>query len=507
MKKQSFITGAVILMAANAVSKILGAVLKIPLAYILNEEGMAVYNIAFEVYIMFLSFIISGLPFAVSKLSAEAASLNKWQRGRQIVSVSTRLLVITGAAGSALLYFAAPFFAVAMKETKAVFAIRMISPSVFFVALGMGYRSYFQGVSRMVPVAISQVSESFVKLAAGYGFAVLFLNFGAEKTAGGAVLGVTAGEITQAAILAFAYIFSKKEVYIKKNKESSRAILRELLSLALPLLCASVVSNALGVADTTLTRTRLIDAGLGADRARFLYGAYTGYALTVFHLPVGILATLGVSILPLIAGAYASGNTKKAQKSADFGLRISILLSIPCAVMMYAQSSEILHVLFHNTNSALMLKTVAPCAVLMCAAQMCAAVLQSAGKIMTPFYNSLAGMAVKIALGYFLIGNPDVNIYGSAISAIAAYFVILILNIIAIRRQLGVKTKISAALVKPLICGAAMYGVIYIIAPYTAHFGSLLSLAITGGVSLGVYTLLLLLTQTVSIKEIKSIKG
>ena len=507
MKKQSFITGAVILMAANAVSKILGAVLKIPLAYILNEEGMAVYNIAFEVYIMFLSFIISGLPFAVSKLSAEAASLNKWQRGRQIVSVSTRLLVITGAAGSALLYFAAPFFAAAMKETKAVFAIRMISPSVFFVALGMGYRSYFQGVSRMVPVAISQVSESFVKLAAGYGFAVLFLNFGAEKTAGGAVLGVTAGELTQAAILAFAYIFSKKEVYIKQNKESSRAILRELLSLALPLLCASVVSNALGVADTTLTRTRLIDAGLGADRARFLYGAYTGYALTVFHLPVGILATLGVSILPLIAGAYASGNTKKAQKSADFGLRISILLSIPCAVMMYAQSSEILHVLFHNTNSALMLKTVAPCAVLMCAAQMCAAVLQSAGKIMTPFYNSLAGMAVKIALGYFLIGNPDVNIYGSAISAIAAYFVILILNIIAIRRQLGVKTKISAALVKPLICGAAMYGVIYIIAPYTARFGSLLSLAITGGVSLGVYTLLLLLTQTVSIKEIKSIKG
>ncbi|MBQ6557961.1 MAG: hypothetical protein IJL81_01175, partial [Clostridia bacterium] len=72
---------------------------------------------------------------------------------------------------------------------------------------------------------------------------------------------------------------------------------------------------------------------------------------------------------------------------------------------------------------------------------------------------------------------------------------------------LGVKTKISAALVKPLICGAAMYGVIYIIAPYTARFGSLLSLAITGGVSLGVYTLLLLLTQTVSIKEIKSIKG
>lgn len=63
MKKQSFLTGAVILMIANAISKILGAVFKIPLTYILNEDGMAVFNIAFEVYIMFLSFIISGLPF------------------------------------------------------------------------------------------------------------------------------------------------------------------------------------------------------------------------------------------------------------------------------------------------------------------------------------------------------------------------------------------------------------------------------------------------------------
>ena len=50
MKKQSFLTGAVILMIANAISKILGAVFKIPLTYILNEDGMAVFNIAFEVY-------------------------------------------------------------------------------------------------------------------------------------------------------------------------------------------------------------------------------------------------------------------------------------------------------------------------------------------------------------------------------------------------------------------------------------------------------------------------
>ena len=198
----------------------------------------------------------------------------------------------------------------------------------------------------MVPVAASQVAESFIKLIAGYGLALLFIHAGTEKTAGGAIMGVTAGEIVATAILAFGYIFRKKEVYIKSENASRREILRDLMSLALPLLCASVVSNALGTADTTLTRVRLLDAGLTPDDARFLYGAYTGYALTVFHLPVGILATLGVSILPVIAGAYASGNERGAGKAAEMGVKISVALSVPCAVLMYALSGEILMLLF-----------------------------------------------------------------------------------------------------------------------------------------------------------------
>ena len=123
MKKQSFLTGAVILMIANAISKILGAVFKIPLTYILNEDGMAVFNIAFEVYIMFLSFIISGLPFAISKMVAESNSRGEYSKTHRIVKISTILLVCIGIVGSVALYFGSPFFALAMKEEKAIYAI------------------------------------------------------------------------------------------------------------------------------------------------------------------------------------------------------------------------------------------------------------------------------------------------------------------------------------------------------------------------------------------------
>ncbi|MCH5213039.1 MAG: oligosaccharide flippase family protein, partial [Oscillospiraceae bacterium] len=113
--KKSIMTGAVILMTANIISKILGAVLKIPLTYIIHEEGMAVYNTAFSVYVMFLSFVISGMPFAVQKLTAEAHAKNDPGRAREIVRLATIALAVVGACGTAVMWFGADFFALAMK--------------------------------------------------------------------------------------------------------------------------------------------------------------------------------------------------------------------------------------------------------------------------------------------------------------------------------------------------------------------------------------------------------
>ncbi|MCD8180385.1 MAG: polysaccharide biosynthesis protein [Firmicutes bacterium] len=506
MKKQSFLTGALILMTANAISKILGAVFKIPLTYILNEEGMAVYNIAFEVYIMFLSFIISGLPFAISKLAAESNSRGENGRTHKIVKVSTVLLVAIGFLGSAALYFGADFFALAMKEEKAVYAIKMISPSIFFVALGTAYKSYYQGVSDMIPTAISQVVEAVVKLAAGYYLAAAFVNFGTEKTAGGAVMGVTAGEIAATAILMLMYLWERNKVYIKSDGGSAREILKELLSIALPLLCASVVSNAVNAADTVLVRSRLLDAGFSADDARFLYGAYTGYALTVFHLPVGILGTIGVSILPVIAGAVAVNNMKKARLATEMSIRIAVILSLPCAVVMYMMSGEILSALFQNSASARMLTAVAPCAVMMCVAQITSAVLQSSGKIMTPFFNSLIGSAVKLSLEWYLIARPEINIYGSAVSSNAAYMAVMILNLIAICRHLCLKPDITAIIIKPVGAAAVMAAVIYLLrGPISLRFAGIAYFALICIISGLAYIAALLVTNAVSAGEVKKI--
>lgn len=508
MKKQSFVTGAAILMIANAISKILGAVFKIPLTYILEEEGMAVFNTSFQVYIMLLSFIISGFPFAISKLVAENISKGDVKKTHAITSISAGMLSVIGMTGSIILYFGAPFFALAMKEEKAVFAIRAVAPAVFFVALGTPYKSYFQGASNMIPTAISQVVEAVIKLALGYALAVCFIDMGTAITSGGAIAGVTAGEIIATALLMVMYfIITRGEKRDKINAAERKEIIKAIMAIAVPLLCASVVADMMNVVDTTMVRTRLLDAGFDADTARFLYGAYTGYALTVFHLPVGILATLGVSILPVIAGAIAVGNINKAQRTTKLALELTILIALPCSVIMFFLSSDILTLLFHNDNSALMLSLVSPCVIMMCISQICASVLQSADKITLPFFFALTGSVIKLALSYILVGSPDFNIYGSAISSDIAYFVIMMLNLIAIRHHLSLKFDFMAIIIKPCAAMASMCAVLLFLRDivYAFYGSSFMRLLILCSASLAAYMLTLILTNAVSLKDMRKI--
>ena len=509
MGKQSFVTGALILMTANAISKILGAVFKIPLTYILAEEGMAVYNTAFQVYIMFLSCIISGFPFAVSKTVAEAAALKKHSRARRIVSISTLCLSAVGLIGSLLLYFLAPYLAAAMKESGAELAIRIISPSVFFVALGTAYKSYFQGVSDMVPVALSQVIEAVIKLVVGYALAVYCVKFGTLVTSAGAIGGVTVGEILATLMLMFGYFRVKKEKTFEPKgpapKDSNREILQALFSVALPLLAVSVAGNALSIAETAVTRSSLLYSGLSEDEARFLYGAYTGYAQTVFHLPSGILATIGVSILPVIAGAVVRDDMPRARRVTGLALRLIMTLSLPCAVVMFMLPEELLNALFHNSSSALMLKIMAPCIVPLCVSMLTTSVLQSAGKIGAPFVIMVSCSLVRIALCRCLTAMPELNIYGTIIASGISSFSAMFLEYAVLKRYLGLKLKFTEIIIKPVFAAAVMAAVIYLAKePVSLRLGhGFFSFCAVAGVSCAAYFAALMLTGGSDIREMR----
>lgn len=432
-------SGAVILMAANVISKILGAVLKIPLTYIIHEEGMAVYNTAFSVYVMFLSFVVSGMPFAVQKLTAAANAKNDAPCAKEIVRLATWILLAAGLFGTLALWFGADFFAIAMKEPRAAWAMRAIAPAVLMVALGTAVKSGFQGGSDMFPTAVSQVIEAFIKLFAGYFLAVAFVSFGTAFSAAGAAGGVTVGETAATIMLALWYIISFRK--IKAQSSGRRALARELADIALPLFFISMAMSAATVCDNSVIRGSLLRAGLGEEKARFVYGAYTGYAMTVLNLPSGFLATLGISIIPIISGAAALGDFRRIRSVAYRGIGASAASGAAAAALLMLSAELILHILFRNTYSAPMLRLAAPSVAFICVMQISGAILQSMGHIWRAFAASAAAAAIKLVFSAFLVSRPEFNIYGAIIGTDVAFFVGMVINLISVARCINAAKK------------------------------------------------------------------
>lgn len=500
MKNQSFVKGAIILMVANAISKILGAVFKIPLTYILQEEGMAIYNSAFQIYALFLSFVISGIPFAEAKLISEYSATQEKEKVVSTIKMSRRLLLCFGVIGTVLLYFMADFFAISMKEERATFAIKMLSPSVLFVALAGVYKSYFQGMGNMIPTAVSQIIESVIKLCLGYIGAIIFVGYGCKLAAGGAAIGVSIGEIVATAVLFVFYKFAKKnKIYAQDEKE----VMQKIIEIAFPLLIASVISSFLSVADTSILRKRLIDFGYSIEEARFLYGAYTGYALTVFHLPVGILATFGVSILPVVAGALAKKNFSGTKMTTAFAIKLSIILSMPCAIAMFFLPDTILEALFGNSTSAKMLSMVSPCVVFLCIAQICISILNASGRISIAFSLGAITALAKIILSFVFVGK--VGFYGTIAAANISYFVYMIMSFESLRRVIGLKFDFMEIIIKPSASVIIMSVVILFSkeAVYAIFANVYLRLGVLAALSGIAYLLSCFLLGSISVKEIK----
>ena len=243
MKVKSLLGGTIVLITANIISKILGAVLKIPLTYILKEEGMAIYHTTFSVYITVLFLITSGIPFAVSKYISQAIALNKTDNIKKTVNISILIMSTIGLMGSLLLFFGADFFALSMKDPKATASIRAISPSVILVSIGCIYKSAFEAQQNMLPTAISQVVESIVKLILGFSLAMFFASFSVTYATSGAIFSITIGEFIATAILAMLYYKNHIEHENEPASDKYKTIVASIMSVAVPLMITSLVCS------------------------------------------------------------------------------------------------------------------------------------------------------------------------------------------------------------------------------------------------------------------------
>ena len=552
-RRQSFLQGAAILGAATVLVKLIGAMFKIPLMNLIGGVGMGDFTIAYDIFRPLSALALAGLPVAVSKLVSENAATGRLRDIRRLLRLSAALFVLTGALGSALMLFGARRFAAALGSPESWLCIAALAPALFFCCLMAAYRGYYQGLNNMSPTALSQVVEALCKLGFGTALSFLFMHAAAGGEAGGlplrlpkavrglaasgmgavgAVLGVSLSTACGAAFLLLRHYLcgdglERRQLQQAPKPENSLSLLKKMAHIALPACLGSVAAHVTSLIDLASIMNRLeraleedapalfacypglLEQGLmPAEAARFLYGAYSGIALNIFSLIPSLMTTVGVSILPAVAGAWAAGDRRGAQKNVQAMLRLSALLVFPAGCGLWALSGPITQLLYgarplEAQVAAMLLRRLALPMVLVSLVTPVSAVLQAAGQVDVPVKLMVGGGAIKLALNLLLVGRPQQNILAAPLGTLACYAFILIGSLRALRLGAGLHLPYGRLWIKPAIGGA-----LCALCASTAH--GLLSRFLQGrgitvlaiGIGAGFYLIFILLSGALQKEEL-----
>ena len=127
MKKQNFVEGAIVLMIANILVKVFGAIFKIPLTNIIGVEAMAYFNTAYGFYVIFYMISTAGLPVAVSKLVSAAETRENRREVEKIFKIAYTLFFVFGLVGMIVMVAFASAYADYVKLEGLEWAIFAIS--------------------------------------------------------------------------------------------------------------------------------------------------------------------------------------------------------------------------------------------------------------------------------------------------------------------------------------------------------------------------------------------
>ncbi len=498
--RQGFLGGSLILIASAAVSKVIGAVFRIPLANLLGGEGMGYFSAAYGIFMTVYAVSVTGLPIAAAKLTAERLARSDEGGAANVRSTALALCALCGAAFTLLtLLLAYPFCAYMSRSPLSVIAVAAIAPSILFSCVTAVFRGCAEGRRNMYPTAVSQVIEAAVKLLSGLALCYAVLNaprsffvsaealikrilpFGAIQAASAdelvmplaaaaAVFGVT---VSSAAGLLYMVL---RNAFVREEKLRSAPTLptaRELAMIMLPVALGSLITNLTSLIDLATIISclkRAVEAkpqffssmlgGISPEAMpNFIFGCFSGLAVTVFNLIPSFTNMFGKGAVPFVAEGFAKRDKTLIEQAVMRVFFTAGFIAVPAGLGISVLAPQILTLLFPSRRleaftAAPSLRLLGFGVIFLSVSSVLFAVLQAAGKGDIPVKIMAVGVGVKLILNLALIPIPEVNAAGAAVSTDICYLLIMLLSVKAVSGLSGIPLgSFFSLLAKLFFCG------------------------------------------------------
>lgn len=421
MKKQSYIKGAIIISAGGFLSKLLGALYRIPLVAYLGGEGMGIYQMVYPLYCILLTVSASGIPTGIARLISSGGNNGAERKAFYLYGG-------IGLAGSLLMFALSAPLAAAQGQTEVYLCCQLLSPAVFFVAIISVVRGYFQGKGNMYPTAFTEVFEQLIKVGAGVALASLYSGNIAKATAA-AVFAVTISEVITCCLAAAIYLGERKKV--KPLYREKQVSVKSIIAYTVPLTFTAIAMPVSQLIESIVVVNIL--RGF-TDGATALYGIFSGCAVTIINLPVSVTYGLAAASVPTVSPLAERGDIKGAKKQVKKALLYTVVISLPFAIALYALAPLAAKLIFPSLSAGEkdllinLVRIMSVNAVTSSLVQTSSACITALGKPLHGTVTQWVTSVLRVALSAVLVAFTNLSIFGVAVSANCCYFVAVVIN-------------------------------------------------------------------------------
>ncbi len=432
--------GVSVLSITGIICKVVGVLYSIPLARVLGDTGLGLFQTVFPTYNLLLTLSSAGLPVAVSRMVSHFLAKKDPENAQLTFKTALLLLVSIGLFFSFLMLISNQLLVRLVGVPEASKGFIVISPCVAVVCALSAFRGFIQGQQNMVPTAISQLIEQVGKVVISLPLAALGMRRSIADGAAGALLGITCVEIIALVYMIFRYYRHRNDLDSSGSDsvelQSRKVLARRLFSIAIPITVSACIIPLAQFIDSALMVKRIVHSGIDHNTATALYGIFSGMVIRLINIPTALALAISMSLVPAISAVKAVNDKQGIRRQSTTGIQYAFLIGFPCSIGMSVLAKEILSFFYRETLSPERLQTAAELltisaltVVLFTVVQATSSILQGLHKQIIPMYTMIAGVVCKVVLNYVLIGTPGINIHGGPVASIVCYSTAMIPNL------------------------------------------------------------------------------
>lgn len=428
MKKM--MNGAIILSVAAFIAKILSAVYRVPFQNMVGNSGFYVYQQIYPIYGIAMTIALSGFPIFLSKLVAETSTVDEQ---KSLLKKSFILLSTLSGLFFLGIYFSAELIANWMGDANLEPIIQTVSWLFLLIPFLAVSRGYFQGTFRMLPTAVSQVGEQFVRVAVILIAAYVYTRsqwdeyqMGTIAMSSSWVAGLVACIILGAALLKQQSFRSERSAELGSISETVHyaTIAKRFATEGVTMCLLSALLILMQLIDSFTLYNGLVENGLSSFEAKNLKGIYDrGQPLV--QLGMVVATAFSASWIPLLSQSFAQQNRKTFIRTGKSLVRITATFAMAATTGIIVLMPYLNLVLFGDTDGSLVLSVYSVSIFLTSLIGAYNAIFQSQNKHQVALIGLLIGLGIKIGLNEWLV--EQFGTLGSSGATIIGLLAILII--------------------------------------------------------------------------------